>query len=31
VRKTLSFSKSEFWHKLVTDLFIFNYNLSVLT
>lgn len=30
VRKTLSFSKSEFWHKIVTDLFIKNYNLSVL-
>jgi IS1 family transposase len=31
VRKTLSFSKSEYWHNIVTDLFIKNYNLSVLT
>lgn len=31
VRKTLSFSKSIFWHKLVTGLFIKNYNLSVRT
>ena len=29
VRKTLSFSKSEYWHKIVTDIFIKNYNLSV--
>jgi IS1 family transposase/transposase-like protein len=28
VRKTLSFSKSETWHHMVTKLFVFNYNLS---
>jgi IS1 family transposase len=27
VRKTLSFSKSETWHHMVTKLFVFNYNL----
>ena len=31
VRKTLSFSKSEYWHDIATGLFIKNYNLSVLT
>jgi insertion element IS1 protein InsB len=29
VRKTLSFSKSQIWHELITRLFIVNYNLSV--
>ena len=29
VRKTLSFSKSDYWHKVNTELFIKNYNLSV--
>jgi IS1 family transposase/transposase-like protein len=29
VRKTLSFSKSAYWHELVTKLFITNYNLSL--
>lgn len=29
VRKTLSFSKSEYWHDLVTRLFIIHYNLSL--
>ena len=28
-RKTLAFSKSDFWHDLVTHIFIFNYNLSL--
>lgn len=31
VRKTLSFSKSEEWHKIVVDVFIKIYNLSVRT
>lgn len=30
VRKTLSFSKSDFYHELVTRLFIIRYNLSKL-
>jgi IS1 family transposase len=29
VRKTLSFSKSDFFHGIVTRLFIYNYNLEV--
>ena len=29
VRKTLSFSKSEYWHNLVTKLFIIEYNQSL--
>ena len=29
VRKTLSFSKKERWHHLVTKLFIYNYNLAI--
>ncbi|MDA8043143.1 MAG: IS1 family transposase [Pirellulales bacterium] len=29
VRKTLSFSKSEYWHDLVTKLFIIEYNKSL--
>lgn len=29
VRKTLSFSKSEYWHNLVTKLFIIEYNKSL--
>ena len=28
-RKTLSFSKSDYWHNLVTYLFIIHYNLSL--
>ena len=31
VRKTLSFSKSDFYHELVTRLFIVRYNLSLVT
>lgn len=29
VRKTLSFSKKEVWHHMVTKLFIYNYNISM--
>ena len=29
VRKTLSFSKKEVWHNMVTKLFVYNYNISV--
>ena len=29
VRKTLSFSKKERWHHMVTKLFIYNYNISI--
>ena len=29
VRKTLSFSKSNFFHNIVTKLFIYNYNLAL--
>ena len=29
VRKTLSFSKKEVWHHMVTKLFIYNYNISI--
>jgi IS1 family transposase/transposase-like protein len=29
VRKTLSFSKKEVWHHMVTKLFVYNYNISV--
>ena len=28
-RKTLAFSKSDYWHNLVTHLFIIHYNLSL--
>ena len=28
-RKTLAFSKSDYWHDLVTRLFIIHYNLSL--
>lgn len=28
VRKTLSFSKRDFWHQIVTEMFIITYNLS---
>lgn len=28
-RKTLAFSKSDYWHDLVTQLFIIHYNLSL--
>ena len=31
VRKTLSFSKSDYMHYLVTKLFVFNYNLNIST
>jgi insertion element IS1 protein InsB len=31
VRKTLSFSKSDFWHQIVTEMFIVTYNLSCIT
>lgn len=31
VRKTLSFSKSDFWHQIVTEIFIVTYNLSCIT
>ena len=29
VRKTLSFSKKQRWHHMITKLFIYNYNLDV--
>ena len=29
VRKTLSFSKSDYWHRIVTPLFIIHYNESI--
>lgn len=31
VRQTLSFSKSDFWHQIVTEMFIITYNLSCIT
>ena len=31
VRKTLSFSKSDFYHEIVTRIFIVRYNLSLIT
>jgi insertion element IS1 protein InsB len=31
VRETLSFSKSDFWHQIVTEMFIITYNLSCIT
>jgi insertion element IS1 protein InsB len=31
VRETLSFSKSDFWHQIVTEMFIVAYNLSCIT
>ena len=31
VRKTLSFSKRDFWHQIVTEMFIITYNLSCIT
>ena len=29
VHKTLSFSKKEVWHHMVTKLFIYNYNMEI--
>lgn len=31
VRETLSFSKSDFWHQIVTEMFIVTYNPSCIT
>jgi insertion element IS1 protein InsB len=31
VRETLSFSKCDFWHQIVTEMFIVTYNLSCIT